>query len=173
MKKILNKKGFTLVELLAVIVILAVIILVAMNAVIPQMEQARRSAFATEIQTFSKAAETYFTKKAMIDASVLSGNSCVKVATLKNEYVKKSDAKYLGVACINNNNIYLTLTSGEFQYNGQVTGMEESAIEAKIIKVPSSDAVGDQTLPTCEKAADGKLINCKNEATFASNDIKE
>ena len=53
-----NQKGFTLVELLAVIVILAVIILIAINAVLPQMEKARKNSFADEVLSYAKAAET-------------------------------------------------------------------------------------------------------------------
>ena len=44
----LNKKGFTLVELLAVIVILSVVMLIAVTAVGPLMARARKSALATE-----------------------------------------------------------------------------------------------------------------------------
>ena len=39
-----NKKGFTLVELLAVIVVLAIIILIAMPSVMSAMDKARRNA---------------------------------------------------------------------------------------------------------------------------------
>ena len=46
--KRLNKKGFTLVELLAVIVILAVVMLIAVTAVGPLMTRARKSALGTE-----------------------------------------------------------------------------------------------------------------------------
>jgi type IV pilus assembly protein PilA len=40
-----NKKGFTLVELLAVIVILAVIMVIAVPAVVNQMQKAKKSSF--------------------------------------------------------------------------------------------------------------------------------
>lgn len=58
MKK-MNKKGFTLVELLAVIVILAVIILIAVTAVIPRMNKAKRKAFEDEAMALIKGAEEY------------------------------------------------------------------------------------------------------------------
>ena len=54
----INKKGFTLVELLAVIVILAVLILLALPAVLRTMERARDRAFITEANTIIRAAET-------------------------------------------------------------------------------------------------------------------
>src|SRR5574344_1726276 len=41
----LNKKGFTLVELLAVIVILAIIMVIAVPAVVNQMQKAKKSSF--------------------------------------------------------------------------------------------------------------------------------
>ena len=46
--KLNNKKGFTLVELLAVIVILAVVMLIAVTAVGPMMTKSRKSALGVE-----------------------------------------------------------------------------------------------------------------------------
>ena len=40
----MNKKGFTLVELLAVIVILALLIIITANAILPMMKKSRQSA---------------------------------------------------------------------------------------------------------------------------------
>ena len=96
MKKLMNKKGFTLVELLAVIVILAVIILVAMNAVIPQMEKARKSAFVTEAETYINGAKAYYTSE------VMKGNTptCVNILDLTGAYVEKS-GDYAGRVEIN------------------------------------------------------------------------
>lgn len=56
----LNKKGFTLVELLAVIVILAVVMLIAVTSVGPMMEKSRKSSLGTEGLGMIKAAETAF-----------------------------------------------------------------------------------------------------------------
>ena len=58
--KRLNKKGFTLVELLAVIVVLAVLVLIATTAVVPRMNRARKEAFKTEVSTIYNAALEYF-----------------------------------------------------------------------------------------------------------------
>ena len=43
-----NLRGFTLVELLAVIVVLAIVMLIALQAVLPAMERARRSSPVSE-----------------------------------------------------------------------------------------------------------------------------
>ena len=54
MKK-LNEKGFTLVELLAVIVILGILLLLAMPAVTRQVELARKKAFSEDAHTIASA----------------------------------------------------------------------------------------------------------------------
>lgn len=56
----LNKKGFTLVELLAVIVILSVLMLIALPSVLNIMNNAKDDAFKDEALSFISAAETQF-----------------------------------------------------------------------------------------------------------------
>ena len=58
MKK-LNRKGFTLVELLAVIVILAIVVGITLVTVLPTIKQARQDAFDVTAET----AANYFTKQ--------------------------------------------------------------------------------------------------------------
>jgi prepilin-type N-terminal cleavage/methylation domain-containing protein len=60
MKKKTNRKGFTLVELLAVIVILAILILLAMPTALRIMADARKDAFAIEAQSIISAAQTAY-----------------------------------------------------------------------------------------------------------------
>lgn len=50
-----NKKGFTLVELLAVMVIISVLLLLALPAVTKQIQQARKRTFAEDAQTIASA----------------------------------------------------------------------------------------------------------------------
>lgn len=95
MKK-LNKKGFTLVELLAVIVILAVVILVAVNNVIPQMNKAKAGAFKTEALSFLDGAEQYYTSLQMTGESFPATGVKIKDLVTK-KYVKSADIdKYEG-----------------------------------------------------------------------------
>ncbi len=63
--KTFNKKGFTLVELLAVIVILAIIILFALPAVVSTMETARAGSFKNEINEVVNQVQTAFSRKTM------------------------------------------------------------------------------------------------------------
>ena len=47
----MNKKGFTLVELLAVIAILAILVIMALPAVLRMFNQARKDSFTNEVIT--------------------------------------------------------------------------------------------------------------------------
>ena len=58
--KNINKKGFTLVELLSVIVILSVIVLIATNAVVPMADSAKKQVLAMEANSLVKAAQTLY-----------------------------------------------------------------------------------------------------------------
>lgn len=61
----MNKKGFTLVELLAVIVILAVVMLIAVTSVGPMMEKSRKSALGSEGISLIKASDDVFTEESL------------------------------------------------------------------------------------------------------------
>ena len=83
----MNRKGFTLVELLAVIVILAVLALVAMPNVTKLMENSRKNAFVTETIEFAKQATTAYT-----DLQI-SGN----VSNTADLYMPSQSVKYNGL----------------------------------------------------------------------------
>lgn len=60
MNNIKNKQGFTLVELLAVIVVLAIVMLIAVQAVLPAMSESRKNIFSIEANGAIESAQTYF-----------------------------------------------------------------------------------------------------------------
>ena len=100
MKKINNNHGFTLVELLAVIVVLAIVMLLAVQAVLPQMEKARRQTLALDAQTAIEAANTYLMNKSLSDPDngfPTSGSKCIDLQTLINEgYFTAKGGTYVG-----------------------------------------------------------------------------
>lgn len=81
-----NLRGFTLVELLAVIVVLAIVMLIAVQAVLPQMERARRQSFAIEANGAIDAAQTYFMSSSLTGGdgfpATEEGTSCVTIQDL-------------------------------------------------------------------------------------------
>lgn len=111
-----NQKGFTLVELLAVIVILAVIILIAVNAVLPQMEKARKNAFKDEALNYMKQAATAYVDESEETAydkiNVIQSDDetpetlgyCISIADLNDGYVDKNDSNYAGVVLLKSDN---------------------------------------------------------------------
>lgn len=56
----MNKKGFTLVELLAVIAILAILVIIALPNVLSMYNEARKNTFVTEVRDYYKAGEQNF-----------------------------------------------------------------------------------------------------------------
>ena len=60
-----NKKGFTLVELLAVISILAILVIVSMPAVMSLFRNARKDSFLNEVRTLLSGAESAFLSEAL------------------------------------------------------------------------------------------------------------
>lgn len=139
-----NNKGFTLVELLAVIVILAVIILIAINAVLPQMAKARKNSFADEVMNYAKAAETKYVSDNADDETVdgnITTGVCYMLKDLHGEYVTKNDSSYTGVVILkqnaNNTNLYDKFTyiaSNKFYYNSTTgtTALDNSTKLGKI-----------------------------------------
>lgn len=122
MKK-LNKKGFTLVELLAVIVVLSVIMLLAVNAIVPRMNSARKNAFVTEAQVYLKAAETWYQNQLLQGVTPA---RCVTVETLNNGYVNKDSNKYVGSVEVkkdaNGKMTYtIWISNDEFQITGKTS----------------------------------------------------
>ncbi len=108
----LNKKGFTLVELLSVIVILSVVVLIATNAVVPMMAGAKKDALALEANKFMTSA------KALYSQENASGTKCYSYEDVINSgLVEKNDDAYHGSFLIEEKN-------GKFTYkvwlsNGQ------------------------------------------------------
>lgn len=142
MKRNINKKGFTLVELLAVIVILAVLALVAMPNVTRLMNDSRKNAFITEVENFVTYAQTSYTNSQISgtvpkgpDESLITGqmfNSvsydyyCVSYAKLvSGGFIQKSNGdNYKGIFEIymptdgTSTKTIIYMSNGNYQING-------------------------------------------------------
>lgn len=96
-----NKKGFTLVELLAVIVVLAIIMLIAVNSVLPLITDARKGAFESSVKIIFEGAENAFTKDMMLGGTEIKNKEkCYDISYLvTNGYITKitaDNANYVG-----------------------------------------------------------------------------
>jgi len=117
MKKF-NKSGFTLVELLSVIVILSVVVLIATNAVIPAMNSAKKQVLADEANTIIPIAETIYLNKGF------SGTKCISYQDIKDSgLLEKSDPNYTGSVKIivdesGKKSSQIWLSNGTYAING-------------------------------------------------------
>lgn len=89
----MNKKGFTLVELLAVIVILAIIITIAVPSTIAVSNKIKKKMYNTKVDMIMDAAKMYGQdNRSKVNSDENSCNVLVKVSDLINGgYVKKDD----------------------------------------------------------------------------------
>ena len=114
MKK--KKKGFTLVELLAVIVILAVLVLLAVPSVLKMMDGAKNNAFKIEAENIAKAAKSAYADDLLnSDTTRSTANGyCYSIAYLQtNGYVDKTfSASHKGSVLIDESSTLVWYTDG-------------------------------------------------------------
>ena len=143
-----NKKGFTLVELLAVIAILAILVIMALPAVLRMFNQARKDSFTNEVNTVLRTARQEYllsggTKTTWSNASgstntlSLTGNSRLIY------YVKmNSEGKITK----------LQVSNGDYQYNvtnnagidiAESSSVEEVTEENELVITPSGNSSSD------------------------------
>ena len=110
MKKI-NNQGFTLVELLAVIVIMGILLVVAVPAVLSFSQNIKNDMFCTKVETAEKAAQLYgqdnidyisnhscnSVKKENTTTNVSSCDTVTIKALLRKGYLKKEEGSNKGV----------------------------------------------------------------------------
>lgn len=178
--KTLNKKGFTLVELLAVIVILAILIIFAMPAVISTMETARAGTFKNEINALVSEYETAFSREGMIDSkeveNVKVGDNYYRYMclTLKELYQKgytkkaqyEKDPKYKGFYQVfvpvngeSNATYVIYYTNGQYTVNGKTYAYVSSDAYKPSYEPLSQETCPENTvnltIPTETEAAPG------------------
>ena len=173
----MNKKGFTLVELLAVIVILAVIILIAINAVLPQMAKARKNAFADEVMNYAKAAETKYVSDSQDEDAVIGNIAtgiCYNLKTpdygLHGEYVTKNDNSYTGIIILrrnaDNSNLfdkYAYIASNKFYYNSTNSSDGQLANPVKKLSAKDISDGSSSNLKYADCCAYKKALNASYE----------
>jgi len=161
MKK-LNKKGFTLVELLAVIVVLAIIMVLTLPTIMNSMNSARQSTFLLYAsRMLDTAADKY-----QSDALLNGGESCYTIEQLNNG----NTTKYHGIVRIedNGNTMKIQMYDDNYQIGFQaktttsagatvdVLGDKAGGVTYKDIEVVKSKISSDNSLQTAPKTDDEK-----------------
>ena len=123
----MNKKGFTLMELLAVIVILAVVILIGVKAVIPLIAKAQKNNLANEGLTLVDSGKVAYNAEqlALSELQLESSDSyCFSLDWLKkNNYYDKASNKYSGSVLVYINpsekvDYFFWITNGDYHISG-------------------------------------------------------
>ena len=106
-----NKKGFTLVELLAVIVILAVVMLVGITSIGPLMANSRKSALRSDGLDLMNAAKTAYQAEALKTSQAFTATAtvCMPLEWLKKEGYTENKQDYKG-------SVLVTYASGQYSY---------------------------------------------------------
>ena len=112
----MNNKGFTLVELLAVIVVLGIVTVIGTTTVLPLMSESREKAFRTEATNVLKSAENVKDLVALnqITLPATSCNNTTKMCVTIDDlidlgYYKGNKDNYSGTVTLNKTNDVFTL----------------------------------------------------------------
>ena len=109
-----NKKGFTLVELLAVIVILSILLVIGLTAVVPLITKSQKDLFAMETSNLLEAAKLAHQSEQLIGSELELNekeNHCFTLDWLKSHnYYTKEDDTYYGSVMVE------YVSDGEYKY---------------------------------------------------------
>ena len=140
-----NKKGFTLVELLAVIAILAILMLLIMPNILKSYNKGRKESFKVQIQSIVKAAETQ--KQSDMFYSMDSNHYCDNIGTVcrsSNKLdIQDNDVKY-SVLFEDNKVVGVGLSDSNYCY----VGSDISSIDVNDF-VDNAILVCDESECTC------------------------
>ncbi len=154
-----KKNGFTLVELLAVIVILAIIMIIAIPAVLDTMTTAKKNAFIEYIDKIGNE-----TEKTSLSNELLSGSQdkCV-IYNIKTDLGLSSTGNYEGYSIIDNDSVYIvSIHDDEYMVNGIKYG---SKIDTDSLEVYDSSKASKFTVSSiCDLSSCNSCITSKSEA---------
>lgn len=166
----MNKKGFTLVELLAVIVILAVIMLVAVTAIGPVIERANKGAYASSAQIILSGAENAYVADQMAAPTKrkLTGTKCVSIKALEDAgYFDPKGKSYVGSVLINATNpnkVTYKIWLADWSSNYIIAGKESKDVGVDTVEADSSLKTANYTNTFTTLNTDGTLNITNNEA---------
>lgn len=169
-----NKKGFTLVELLAVIVILAVVMLIGITSIGPLMANSRKSALRSDGLDLMNAAKTAYQAEALKTTPAFTAieTVCMPLDWLKAQGYTENKQNYKG-------SVLVTYASGQYSYkywiaNGTYAflGADENTGYDDKDKVMNYDDSQNNDLEKCGNLP-SKMLNIEDKKENPADDKKE
>jgi prepilin-type N-terminal cleavage/methylation domain-containing protein len=166
-----NKKGFTLVELLAVIAILAVLVIIALPNVIGLFNEAKKNSFTNEVKEIYKTAQQQWMNDSMFDSnekvySRIKNKNCTNKLKLSG----REEIDYYIKLNKNGKVINFVVNDGTYQYSYGGSGLNIEDIEnVKQIANTSSDEIitfnctGPKNIATFVSRANPDAVTPKDE----------
>ncbi|MDD6652255.1 MAG: prepilin-type N-terminal cleavage/methylation domain-containing protein [Clostridium sp.] len=148
----MNKKGFTLVELLAVIAILAILVIIALPNVLKMFNDSKKNSFVNETREVFKTAQTQFVSDNLANPGAVTysnnlgtGNACnpaTKKLDMQGRAVDGGQLAYSISLDAEGNVTSIKVSDGTYSYSGTSLS-DASAITAD--SVTTGDAYADAT----------------------------
>ncbi len=176
MLKMKKKNGFTLVELLAVIVILAVVMLIGVTVIGPIMARSQKGALGTEgIDTINAAQNAYQAEQLKGTGAKFKNNSSVcfdlEWLNFNGYFTKGSNEGYYGSVLVTyNNGTYdysFWIGNGTYMYRG---GSSNGGEKKSTYSIDHAEDYSSVTLNNCGGATNvfkcsGKVTTCATPTT--------
>ena len=170
-----NKKGFTLVELLAVIAILAILVIISLPNVLQMFNNAKLNTFGTEVQAIYKQVETDFLQDNLYDSGprfYCSGNRTGKngksSSDCKNLNMTTTKEYYVEVDS-NGTITYIGVKDKSYIYSKNNPGTVNDIKKEDIIDISladSTDLIPDSNLQDDDDEILADNIKCKRAKTL-------
>ena len=157
----MNKKGFTLVELLAVIAVLVILVLIALPNVLKMFNNAKQSTFETEIKEIAKTAEKQWLKDSLSGSGARIYSKCKSGTCNSLDMISSDDLEYFVHMDSNGKVDQLYVKDNSFQYgiNGFVNINDISGIE-RVSDVTNSNKI---LIDNCKVMIGGKEVSLIEE----------
>ena len=142
MKKRINKKGFSLVELLAVIVILGLIAAIGIGVTSNLVEKSKREKMESQKNTVTMSAQTYMQNNKNLVPKIIGETKVIRVSDLrKMNYLTEDIKNDKGESCMEKSYVRVyKLSNTEYTYTPFLYCGSEEVPEDEVVPLPSVSA---------------------------------
>lgn len=159
-----SNKGFTLVELLAVVVVIAILLGVSIAAVTRFIDRAREEEKSSQEKTLTMAAENYLQENRGMLPKSIGETSIIMASVLKsNKYITEDLKNSKKESCMANSYVSVYKTKSKYVYKAYLLCGSEQATStvvasAPIINIDFVDAAGRSIEGTTSDVSDAKFV---------------